>query len=61
MTHKQQTDAIHTHLLPSLLQAMDLNSEIIRVSRRKCLEGQRRGRQLLDIKYMWCRKGMHIS
>ena len=35
--------------------------QTIGVSRRKCLEGQRRGRQLLDSKYMWCRKGMHIS
>ena len=34
---------------------------LIGVSRRKCLEGQRRGRQLLDSKYLWCRKGMHIS
>ena len=33
----------------------------IGVSRRKCLEGQRRGRQLLDSKYLWCRKGLHIS
>ena len=32
----------------------------IGVSRRKCLEGQKGGRQLLDSKYMQCRKGIHI-